>query len=101
MNKIQPNQTSTVKLRGEGTGDYAVADWEKALEFKRKMGVHDANGDDYALSVPIDEFKRFGEGVKLFFEFIKLTAIVFWIMTLMSIPAIYSNYTGDGLSLNF
>lgn len=51
----------------------------------------------FSLDVDIDEFGKYGVGITLFFEFIKLSAVVFWIMSIIAIPVLYSNLTGNGL----
>lgn len=63
--------------------------------------VRDENKQEYPLGVDIKEFSKYGIGTRLFFEFVKLSAICFAIMAFISIPSIYSNLSGDGLSTNF
>jgi hypothetical protein len=46
----------------------------------------------------VSEFKQFGVGLELFFSFLKIGSSFFFLMSLATIPAIYSNYTGDGTS---
>lgn len=43
-------------------------------------------------------FKQYGPGTYLFFLFAAKLMKVFIIMSLISIPALYANYMGDGLS---
>ena len=41
---------------------------------------------------------RYGIGLQLYFTFLKKFAIGFFIMSLIAAPALYSNYTGAGLT---
>lgn len=63
--------------------------------------LRDENKQPYPLCVETNELGKYGIGLQLFFEFVKLSAIVFFIMALISIPAIYSNIEGEGLSENY
>lgn len=63
--------------------------------------INTDDGEEYEICVETDEFKKYGVGVKLFFDFMRLSAILFWIMAVCSAPAIYSNITGKGLAVNF
>lgn len=49
------------------------------------------------MCVDSSEFGRYGIGLRLFFEFLKFTSILFFIMALISIPSMYSNGSGKGL----
>lgn len=73
----------------------------KGLEYREKMMLRDENKQPYPLCVETKEFGKFGVGLQLFFEFIKFSAIAFFIMALISIPALVSNIEADGLSDNY
>lgn len=45
-----------------------------------------------------DYFKQYGPGTYLFFLFADKLMKIFIIMSLLAIPALYSNYMGDGMS---
>lgn len=51
----------------------------------------------YPLGVDIEEFGKYGTGLRIFFDFIKKLAILFFIMSLIAIPALRSNSSGDGM----
>jgi len=55
------------------------------------------NDELYPLTCDTKEFVSVGVGLTLFFKFIKSVGIAFFIMALISISPLYSNYTGDGL----
>lgn len=61
----------------------------------------DEDGKELNLDCDLSQFKKYGSGVKLFFEFLKLFAILFWIMAIVSIPALFSNISGNGLVVDF
>jgi len=42
--------------------------------------------------------KHGGVGINLFFMFLKWSAIAFYLMAIIALPAIYSNYKGNGIS---
>lgn len=56
-----------------------------------------ANGVLFALCSDNEILKKFGAGLFLFFTFLKWMIFAFFVMSLMSIPALYSNYNGIGL----
>jgi hypothetical protein len=51
----------------------------------------------YPMGVDIEEFGKYGTGLRIFFDFIKKLAILFFIMSLVTIPALRSNSSGDGM----
>jgi len=53
------------------------------------------------MCVETKEFAKYGVGLQLFFDFIKYSAICFFIMFLISLPAMISNIEADGLSENY
>lgn len=53
---------------------------------------------EFSLGCDLSELSQFGPGLRLFFEFLKYSAVVFLILGLMSIPALVGN--ADGSSLN-
>ena len=59
------------------------------------------DGTDYGLCETTDSYSAYGPGVKLFFDFIRDHALIFWIMAIVSIPALYSNISGNGLAVNY
>jgi uncharacterized protein YdaL len=101
MSSKVKNLTSSKVAIEDVEKDYELADMTKALDYKKKNMIHTVDGDQYEICVETDEFKKYGVGVKLFFDFMRLSAILFWIMALCSAPAIYSNITGEGLAVNF
>jgi len=55
-------------------------------------------GKYYSICADIDNFAKHGVGLKLYFAFMKQMMIVFTIMFIISLPAVYSNYSGKGIS---
>jgi hypothetical protein len=45
----------------------------------------------------LEDLSNYGTGIRLFFEFIKYSAFIFALMTLISIPALYKNGEGNFL----
>lgn len=59
------------------------------------------NKHPYPMGVETKIFAKYGIGLRLFFEFVKLSALCFLVMAFISIPSIYSNATGNGLETNY
>jgi uncharacterized membrane protein YqjE len=60
----------------------------------------DEHGDmvPYPLDVELDEFKRYGLGLFLYFKFLAWVIVAFFVMSICASVICYFNSVGDGLS---
>lgn len=60
----------------------------------------DKNGhlQQYDFMTSLDKLGKLGIGVELYFKFLRFFTVVFLLMGLATIPALYSNYNGNGLA---
>ncbi len=67
---------------------------------KNTLNIRLKNGKlvPYGMCTESAEFGQYGVGLELFFDFIKMATIFFFMMAIISLPAIWNNYRGDGLS---
>ncbi|KAL4509992.1 hypothetical protein ABPG72_010185 [Tetrahymena utriculariae] len=78
-----------------------LASWEEAVAYRNKFSVMKNNGDSYeqySLNCDLSELAQYGPGLRLFFELVKYSAIVFFLMSLISIPALIGNIQGQSLN---
>jgi hypothetical protein len=81
--------------------DYEPGNYELAKMHKQNLMVRyrDKNGhlQQYDFFTSLDKLGKLGIGVELYFKFLRFFAVVFLLMGLVTIPALYSNYNGHGL----
>lgn len=90
----QPTMMSSVRDVG-----LRQADFNKSLVHRRNNSNHYYGGRKVGICVPLDYFKPYGPGTYLFFVLAKRLAILFVILSLISIPALVFNIVGKGLSV--
>jgi len=74
---------------------YCKAEIPKAKEHRKEILLHKENGRSYNLfCTSPSTLGKHGPGLMLYFMFIKWMAIGFFIMSILSIPALVSNIIG-------
>ena len=75
---------------------FEVANWEKALEEKKKQSNRYYKGEQVSTLVDISHFKMYGPGIFLFFTFLWDSSVFFIILSFIGLmPMIYNSVSGD------
>lgn len=81
--------------------EYVKGNYPSALEFKERQMVRyldkEGNLQPYPLSIPLNKLGKLGIGIEMYFKFLKFFSVLFFLMSLATIPAMYTNYMGNGL----
>lgn len=78
---------------------FVKASIKEAEKKKAKSYLYDEKGKPYPIfSTPYSEFSSLSPGITLYFMFLKSAAICFLLMSLLMIPAMYSNAIGSYLT---
>lgn len=90
----QPDKPDPDDLFSKALG-YVKANYEKGWKYRDETSVKDGSGESFSLlRSSISQFGRYGVGLYLYFVYLKYMAICFGIMSLIMIPALYSNIAG-------
>lgn len=71
------------------------ADYAKGWKYRQDFLIKNQNDHMYPLRVSLFELGKYGVGVHLYFRYVKYMVICFGIMTLISIPSLIANLSGD------
>lgn len=95
------NEIAKDELKQAISDEIQLVNPQKTEEYKNKWSIRRPNGQAYNLLVDPEVLSKYGIGLSLFFDFIKQSIFIFIAMSLISIPILISNYSGDGLSKDF
>jgi hypothetical protein len=86
--------------------EFCLAKYKRAERYRDTHAVRQANGNSlftegsrFDLSCSLSDFRKYGPGVYLFFRFIRVLAVMFLLLFLVSVPSMASNYSGKGLEI--
>lgn len=82
-------------LKMTNSTGFELANWQKALEEKKKQSNRYYKGEMVSTLVDISHFKMYGPGIYLFFTFLWEVSILFIILSIIAImPMVYNTVQG-------
>lgn len=96
------NTNRSMKTDDSNQDDYEPGNFELAKMHKQNLMVRyrDEKGHlkQYDFMTSLSNLGKLGIGVELYFKFLRFFTLVFFLMGCATIPGMYSNYHGHGLS---